>query len=121
MYYQWLDLEPSKRKGKTMDTNATTTNASEAKARRAQAKRLLADHLHPDTIGVNKAGNLLLRWGFFCTLGRTAEGYAQTVGKVLFQHGVAHTIVDSGQVWKLFHGGASVAHQSHFYVEGAIG
>jgi hypothetical protein len=50
-----------------------------------------------------------------------AAGYAQTVGKVLFQHGVTHTIVDSGQVWKPFHGGASVANQSRFYVEVAIG
>ncbi len=80
------------------------------------ARQVLADLL-PDTMATNKRGNLILRWSFFYTMGRTAQRYVQAVTKSLSDRGIPHTIVDSGQVWKEFRGGASVAQGSHFYVE----
>ena len=81
------------------------------------ARKLIAENLHPDSLGKNKAGNLVARWGFFYTHGRTAEGYVTKVTALLTEAGIAFEIVDSGEVWKDFRGGASVANQSHFYVE----
>ncbi|MBN1511666.1 MAG: hypothetical protein JXB13_06600 [Phycisphaerae bacterium] len=91
------------------------------KSLRRTAKHLLAEQLRPDTLGVNKCGNLLCRWGFFYTHGRTAEKYAQAVSDTLRQSGIGHRIEDSGMVWKPFRGGASTAQQSHFYVEVSLG
>lgn len=39
------------------------------------------------------------------------------VTALLTEAGIAFAIVGSGEVWKDFRGGASVANQSHFYVE----
>jgi len=80
------------------------------------ARQVLADLL-PDTMGTNKRGSLVLRWSFFYTMGRTAQWYVKAVTELLTKHGIPHTIVDSGEVWKAFRGGASVAQGSHFFVE----
>jgi len=87
---------------------------------RSAARQLLADLL-PDTMAANKRGNLVLRWSFFYTMGRTAQRYVKAVTAALTDHGIPHTIVDSGEVWKAFSGGASVSQQSHFYVEVKVG
>ena len=84
------------------------------------ARQVLAD-LVPDTMSVNKRGNLILRWSFFYTFGRTAQRYVTAVTAELTKHGIPHTIVAGGQVWKDFRGAASVAQQSHFYVEVKLG
>jgi hypothetical protein len=63
-----------------------------------------------------KDGVVTVRWGFFYTMGRTTEKYVETV-KASFP---GCTIVDSGQVWKPFRGGASVAQGSHFFVKFSI-
>ena len=53
-----------------------------------------------------------LRRGFFYTHGFTAEKYCEQV-KTVFPTAV---IVDSGEIWKPFRGGAKVSAQSYFYV-----
>jgi hypothetical protein len=80
------------------------------------ARQVLGDLL-PDTMATNKRGNLILRWSFFYTMGCTAQRYVKAVTDELTRHGISHTIVDSGEVWKDFRGGASVAQGSHFFVE----
>ena len=50
--------------------------------------------------------------GFFYTMGGTAEKYAAMVQRA-FPYA---NILDSGEVWKPFNGGASVARSSHWYV-----
>jgi hypothetical protein len=110
-------------KENTMSANATT-QTPEIKAHqalRSKARQLIADNLHPDTVGISKGGRLLCRWGFFYTHGRTSAKYVEAVQKLLAEHGIGGTVVDHGSVWKDFRGGASVANQSHFYVEIEIG
>jgi hypothetical protein len=71
--------------------------------------------LHPDTLSC-KSNVYTARWGFFYTHGRTAERYVDAVKKA-FPEAV---ILGSGEVWKNFRGGASVAQQSHFYVKFSV-
>lgn len=60
-----------------------------------------------------KAGVYTVRWGFFYRHG----GDAQTkVRRVLATFPQA-LVQDSGEVWKAFNGGASVANQSHWFVK----
>ncbi len=100
-----------------METQANIpVSDAQTKAHRTQAKRLLADTLHPDTVGINKDGQIICGWGFFYTHGRTSEGYAQKVHELLDQHGFAALVTGHGEVWKDFRGGAATANQSHFYV-----
>lgn len=70
-----------------------------------------------DTVGRNKEGNLVARREFFYTHGYSAEKFSQAVSSALSAEGIKHTIVDSGETWKPFRGGASVANSSHWWVE----
>lgn len=60
----------------------------------------------------NENGIITVRRRFFYTMGRTAADLEQRVRSAFPQA----TIVDSGDVWKAFSGGASVARSSHWYV-----
>jgi len=76
----------------------------------------LREHVHADSIGKRRDGNIVLRQGFFYSHGRTAEGFAAKVTKALEACSLPGSVIDSGEVWKSFRGGASVANSSHFYV-----
>ena len=54
-----------------------------------------------------------VRRGFYYTHGFTAEKLVEQV-KCAYPHA---TILDSGEIWKPFKGGASVARQSHWFVK----
>jgi len=83
-----------------------------------EIKTIIQNELHPDTIGTKRGtGNILCRWGFFYTHGKTAEYYASKVEDLLTMINVNHMIVDCGKVWKNFRGGTSIANSSHFWVE----
>ena len=58
-------------------------------------------------------GIFTVREGFFYTHGRTAQNLVDQV-KAAFPEA---TILDSGEVWKAFRGGASVTAQSHWFVK----
>lgn len=74
----------------------------------------IKDLLHnPDVVGRKKNGNYIARWGFFYTHGKTSEKFAAGV-KANIPNA---EIVDHGEVWKPFRGGATVSQGSHFYVE----
>lgn len=53
-----------------------------------------------------------VRRGFFYTNGRTAAHFAEIV-KIALPN---VRIIDSGEVWRPFRGGASTAQQSHWFV-----
>lgn len=76
----------------------------------------LRELVFADSIGKNKDGNIVLRKGFFYTHGKTAEGFASTVTEALEACSMPGSVIDSGEVYKAFRGGASVANQSHWYV-----
>jgi hypothetical protein len=78
-------------------------------------KSLLAtikETISADTYSI-KDGVITLRWGFFYTHGMTADKKAETV-KAKFP---SARIIDSGEVWKPFRGGTSIANSSHWYVK----
>lgn len=63
-----------------------------------------------------KAGVFTVRKGFFYTNGMDSSKLAERVLAVFPEV----EIIDHGEVWKPFRGGASVAQQSHWYVKFSV-
>ena len=63
-----------------------------------------------------RSGVYTARWSYFYRHNVTVENKIAKVKSVLPNA----NIVDSGDVWKSFRGGASVANQSHWYVKFTI-
>lgn len=61
-----------------------------------------------------KAGIYTARWGFFYRRGQTSESHAARV------RGIGGCVLDHGEVWKSFRGGASVSQSSHWWVKFTI-
>lgn len=74
--------------------------------------KTVREALNPDTASV-KAGVFTIRTGFYYRHGYSSEAYAAKV-KAAFPNAV---IVDHGEVWKAFSGGASTANQSHWWAK----
>jgi hypothetical protein len=72
----------------------------------------IKDLIHADSIS-QKDGVYLVRKGFFYTHGKGTEDFETRV-KEIFPEAI---ILDSGEVWKPFRGGASVGKQSHWWVK----
>lgn len=72
----------------------------------------IRDNLTVDTASIRN-GIATVRRGFFYTGGRTAGDLVASV-KAVYPDA---QIVDSGEVWKPFRGGASTAQQSHWFVK----
>lgn len=70
-----------------------------------------------DSIGKNKAGNIVVRRGYFYHNGMDSDKFACGVIAKLKLNGINAKVISSGDVWKPFRGGASVANSSHFFVE----
>ena len=70
-----------------------------------------------DSIGKNKAGCIVLRKGFFYRSGCSSEKFTAFVDFKLREAGLSFKIVRDGEHYAPFRGGASVAAQSHWYVE----
>lgn len=70
-----------------------------------------------DSIGKNKVGAIVVRRGFFYRNGNSSEKFTATVKSLLEQCGYDFKIVRDGEHYAPFRGGASVANQSHWYVE----
>lgn len=70
-----------------------------------------------DSAGKCKDGTIKLRRGYFYKHGMTAEKYKNSVIERLFEAGADSIhVADFGDHWAPFRGGASVAQNSHFYV-----
>lgn len=70
-----------------------------------------------DSYGKNRAGNVVLRDGFFYRHGRTSEKFAQAVAAQLIKAKIPHQIVGHGEHDAPFRGSAPLAQSSHFWVE----
>lgn len=77
-------------------------------------KDKLGSAVRADSIGKNKAGNIIIRRGYFYRHGITVKSFTTQVMDVL---GDGYKLVDSGDHFTAFRGGASVANSSHFWVE----
>ena len=69
-----------------------------------------------DTVGKNRQGQIVIRRGYFFRNGCDSEKYANRISETLEAAGIKAKIVDSGEKWKPFIGGASTANSSHWYV-----
>jgi len=72
----------------------------------------IKDALHVDVASV-KQGVYTVRKGFFYRNGYTEDKLADRVRETYPQA----TIIDRGEVWKAFRGGATVSQGSHWFVK----
>ena len=72
----------------------------------------LKHKLHADTIS-KKDGIITIRHEFYYRFGQSAQTYIDIVKQIFPQA----EIVDSGEHWAPFRGGASTANSSHWYVK----
>ncbi len=70
-----------------------------------------------DSVSKRKDGTIVIRRGFYYRHGADAESYRIAVCKKLNSTGIQYSIKDYGEKWAAFRGGASLASQSHWWVE----
>lgn len=71
-----------------------------------------------DSVGRRKDGSIVIRMGFYYRHGQDAESYRIAICKRLNAcDGMPYSIKDYGEHWTTFRGGASLANQSHWFVE----
>jgi hypothetical protein len=73
--------------------------------------------VHANSFGRNKAGNIVIRKGFYYTNGCTSCSFARIIEQQMEGAGRPIKVLDHGEVWKPFKGGSGVASQSHWWVE----
>ena len=86
--------------------------------------RYLEDNLvGADSVGKKRdgSGNFVIRRGYFYTGGMDADKFAESISKQMNEMNINHTVVGQGDHWAPFKGGASIAKQSHFWVEVSVG
>lgn len=74
-----------------------------------------------DQLSRDSEGNLVFRKGFYYTFGDSADTFADRISNKLNELNIPHTIIDRGQVWKPFKGGATIKNQSHWWVKVKVG
>ena len=70
-----------------------------------------------DGVGRNRKGNVVVRRGYFYSQGMSEDVMAKSIQNQLADFGRKVRVVDLGNHWAPFKGGASIAQQSHFWVE----
>jgi hypothetical protein len=83
---------------------------------------VLRDYIIADSIGRTKDDCIVIRTGFYYTHGRTAEQHRDGIIADLKSMSAVKNIpefevVDYGEVWRDFRGGASIANSSHWFVK----
>ena len=73
-----------------------------------------------DSIYRQKDGTITFRRGYFYRHGMTPEAFRDGISTKLKKAGIDHTVVDYGDHWTPFNGGASLSRSSHFYVRIAV-
>jgi hypothetical protein len=69
-----------------------------------------------DQISRQPDGTIIFRNGYFYRHGNTSDRFQQNVTDALTRAGITHTVIDSGDKWTPFNGGATLARSSHFWV-----
>ncbi len=70
-----------------------------------------------DSVSKRKDGTIVIRRGFYYRYGKDAEDFSLRVGAALRKAGIEFSVKDYGEKWTAFRGGASLASQSHWWVE----
>jgi len=66
---------------------------------------------------VKYKGNFIARQGFYYTHGKTADDFLDDIIMQLKHLDISFHIIDHGEIWKPFKGGASLKNQSHWFVK----
>lgn len=91
---------------------------AKAQSLRSQLATAAEGHFRFDTIGVKKDGNIVVRRGYYYRSKQmSSTKLADSIVRLITATGIALRVVDHGEQWKAFRGGASIANQSHFWVE----
>ena len=77
----------------------------------------LRNKIHCDMISKKRNGNIIFRNEFYYRHGKTAFDNETDISKQLREHNFNFKLINSGEVWKAFNGGASTANSSHWWVE----
>ena len=75
---------------------------------------ILKENVCCDMISKNKASNYVFRRSYFYRMGSEVSFY-ESIKIQLEQLGLSYELVDFGDHWVPFKGGASIAKGSHFY------
>lgn len=70
-----------------------------------------------DTVGRNKAGNYVLRRGYYWGVTKDGSEFAESMAQKARAAGLNVDIVDSGNHYVAFRGNATVKQGSHWWVE----
>ena len=70
-----------------------------------------------DSVSKRRDGSIVIRRGFYYRHGQDAEGFSLAVGAALIKAGIQFNVKDYGEKYAAFRGGASLASQSHWWVE----
>lgn len=76
------------------------------------SQKLSEKQVYPDQLTL-RSGIFTARWGYFYRHGRSASRYEDQIREVF----PSAEIIDSGDHWAPFKGGASIHNSSHFYVK----
>lgn len=80
------------------------------------SKLKTATDILADSVGKKKDGTFVIRRGYFYRNGMDAFKFRDSVVRKLASAGIEAEVVDFGDHWAPFNGGATVARSSHFYV-----
>lgn len=75
---------------------------------------VICDHIMRKRDGTR---HFMFRQGYFYTHGKTSQAFSNSISKQLDAMGLEYTVVDHGNHWTPFNGGASIVRSSHFWVE----
>ena len=80
----------------------------------------IKNHVHADMVSRKRNGNILIRKGYFYRGKQDEYSFADSIIKQLTAIGITAKVVEAGDHWAAFNGGAPLTRQSHFYVELAV-
>lgn len=102
-----------------MDKDEDLTMEDNTKpAKQQSVDRIIKDTIMTDQISKDREGHYIFRKGYYYRpSSMDPTSWAQSISKRLQEVGINNTVVDSGDIWKPFKGGASVKAQSHYYAK----
>ena len=80
-------------------------------------KKEIEKILTVNEVSKTKEGNFIARKGFYYKHGKTEEDLGKSIISDLMKAGIKYKIIDSGEEWRPFRGGASLRTQSHWWVK----
>ena len=80
-------------------------------------KREIKELITADEVSKTRDGHFIARKSFFYRHEENEDKFAARIKEQLKSEGVETIIIDSGEIWRAFKGGASIKTQSHWWVK----